>query len=83
MDTGGAEHAAGAGRARGGWARGTSVGGIFVAWLGGKFGEGLFLLNSCLGKKSRIFYKGFFCLFFLQASDGHRVGFHILCWLFE
>lgn len=72
------------GRGKGG--RGAQVWGEFFCLLfglGGKFGEGLFLLNSCPGKKSRIFYKGFFCLFFLQASDGHRVGFHILCWLFE
>lgn len=66
MDTGGAEHATGAGRARGGWARGTSVGGIFVAWLGGKFGEGLFLLNSCLGKKVEFSIKAFFVCSFCK-----------------
>lgn len=52
LDTGGAEHARGAGRAWGGWVRGTSVGGIFlfVAWW--DFVGGLFL-NSCLGKMSK------------------------------
>lgn len=43
--------------------------------FGGSLGGGVFFFcNSCL-EKSQIFYKGFFCLFFLQASDGHRVGF--------
>lgn len=51
-----------------------------LAW-GDVWGGYFFKFMS--GKKSQIFYKGFFCLFFLQASDGHRVGFHILCWLFE
>lgn len=89
LDTGGAEHAWGAGRVWGGWERGTSVGGIFlfVVWLGGgSLGEGVCLFLKFMSggeKKVKFSIKAFFCLFFLQASDGHRVGFHILCWLFE
>lgn len=56
----------------------TGVGGLFlfVVWFGGSLEGVFFFFLIHVWKKSQIFYKGFFCLFFLQASDGHRVGFH-------
>lgn len=50
---------------------------LLVAWFGGCSGGGVYFFNSCLQKKKVEFsIKPSFCLFFLQASDGHRVGFH-------